>query len=120
REQVEAYKKKKEEETARREKDWQDQLAKKETDYARQLLQEKQQVRQQLEETLRKTISADFENKLHILEQSNKESDEKLKTARQKELEFLQKEQSLQNREAELELDVQRRLQEERGKLQEE
>jgi len=120
RDQMMAYKKQKDEETARREKEWQDQLVKKENDYSRQLQQEKQQLRQQVEETLRKTISADFENKLQLLEQANKDSGEKLKAARQKELEFLQKEQVLQTREAELEISVQRRLQEERGKLSEE
>ena len=120
RDQMMAYKKQKDEEIARREKEWQDQSVKKDGEYARQLQQEKQQLRQQVEESLRRTISADFENKLRLLEQANKDSDEKLKAARQKELEFLQKEQSLQNREAELEISVQRRLQEERGKLSEE
>jgi len=120
RDQMMAYKKQKDEEMLRREKEWQDQSSKKETEYTRQLQQGKQQIRQELEETLRKTISADFENKVQILEESNKDRDEKLKVARQKELEFLQKEQLLQNREAELEISVQRRLQEERSKLQDE
>ena len=120
RDQMMTYKKQKDEEMLRREKEWQDQSSKKETEYTRQMQQEKQQLRQQLEETLRKTISADFENKLQILEQSNKDSGEKLKAARQKELEFLQMEQALRNREAELEISLQRRLQEERGKLQDE
>ncbi|MBS1566192.1 MAG: DUF2130 domain-containing protein [Bacteroidetes bacterium] len=120
REQMMTYKKQKDEEIARREKEWQDQSIKKDNEHARQLQQEKQQLRQQLEESLRKNISADYENKLRLLEQANKESDEKLKSARLKELEFLQKEQTLQTREAELEISIQRRLQEERGKLSEE
>lgn len=120
REQMMAYKKQKDEEMARREKEWQDQSSKKETEYTRKLQEEKQQLRQSLEEQLRKTIGADFENQLRLLEQSNKDSDEKLKTARQKEMEFLQKEHELKSREAELELSVQRRLQEERGKLSDE
>ena len=120
RDQMMSYKKQKDEEMLRREKEWQDQSSKKETEYTRQMQQEKQQLRQQLEETLRKTISADFENKLQILEQSNKDSGEKLKAARQKELEFLQMEQALRNREAELEISIQRRLHDERGKLQDE
>ena len=55
-----------------------------------------------LEEDLRKTIASDFENQLRMLEQNNKETEEKLKASRQKELEFLQKEQELKNKEAEL------------------
>ncbi|HWC51969.1 MAG TPA: DUF2130 domain-containing protein [Chitinophagaceae bacterium] len=77
----------------------------------------KRKKEKELEESLRKNISSDFENKLRLLEQSNKDNEEKLKAARQKELEFLQKEQTLKNKEAELELTVQKRLQSEREKL---
>ncbi len=38
-----------------------------------------------------KAIHRDFENRLTILQQSNEEQQEKLKTARQKELEYLRK-----------------------------
>jgi hypothetical protein len=120
REQMMSYKKQKDDEMSRREKEWQEQTFRKETEFNQQLQNEKQQLRQSLEENLRKTIGSDFENKLRVLEQANKESDEKLKASRQKELEFMQKEQGLKSREAELELSVQRRLQEERGKLSEE
>ena len=41
-------------------------------------------------ENLRKSISADFENRLKMADESNKENEEKLKVARQKELEYLQ------------------------------
>jgi len=84
------------------------------------LADEKKQWQQSIEENVRKTISADFENQLHLLKQSNKDNEEKLKTARQKELEFLQKEQELINKQAEFELSVQRKMQEERIKLSEE
>jgi hypothetical protein len=77
-------------------------------------------MQQQFELNKRKTIAADFETKLRLLQQSNKEQEDKLVQARQKELEFLQKEQHLKNKEAELELSVQRKLQEERVKLSEE
>jgi len=73
-----------------------------------------------IEQNLRKTISADFENKLRLLEQNNRDAEERLKQARQKEFEFLQKEQDLKNKEEELEISVQRRLQDERTKLSEE
>ncbi len=120
REQMTVYKKQKDDELSRKEREWQDQSTKRETEYSQKLQQEKQQLRQALEENLRKTIGADFENQLRLLEQSNNDSNEKLKAARQKEMEFLQKERELKNREAELELSIQRRLQEERGKLSEE
>jgi hypothetical protein len=119
-EKVVAYKKQKEDELQKREKEWQEQASRKETEYTQRLQDEKQKLQQVLETNLRKTISADFENKFKLLEQNNKDSEEKLKIARQKELEFLQKEQELKNREAELELSVQRRLQTERAKLSEE
>lgn len=71
----------------------------------------------ELETSIRKTLAADFENQLRLLQQANAENEEKLKLARQKEMEFLEKEQQLKNREAELELSVKRRLNEEREKL---
>ncbi len=73
-----------------------------------------------LEKNLRKSISSDFENRMKLLEQNKQETEEKLKQARQKELEFLQKEQQLKTREEELELSIQKRVQEGRNKLSEE
>ncbi|HEV7780623.1 MAG TPA: DUF2130 domain-containing protein [Chitinophagaceae bacterium] len=97
--------------------DWQ---KKKNDEFQVKLEEEKKQIRQSLEETIRKNISGDFENKLRVLEQNNKDNEEKLKTSRQKELEFLQKEQVLKNKEAELEITVQQQLQKEREKLSDE
>ncbi|MFN8291007.1 MAG: DUF2130 domain-containing protein [Chitinophagaceae bacterium] len=96
--------------------EWQKQQQQK---FEAQLLEEKKKTRQETEETIRKSISADFENKLLLLEQNNKENEEKLKQARQQQLEFYKKEQELKNKEAELELSVQKKLQEEREKLAE-
>ena len=56
---------------------------------------EKEKLQQQLEQNLRKTITSDFENKLRLLEQNNKDNEEKLKEARQQQLVFLKKEQDL-------------------------
>ena len=120
REQMLTYKKQKDEEIAKKERDWQLQLQKKDADYTQQLKSEKDRLQQQLETDLRKTIASDFENKVRLLEQHNLENEEKLRTARQKELEFLQKEMSLKNREEELELSVQRQLQEGRTRIAEE
>ena len=88
--------------------------------FQKKLIEEKKMIQQSLEENIRKTIHGDFENQLSILKQSNDEQQEKLKAARQKELEFLQKEQALKTREEELEISLQRKLQEERTKIGEE
>ncbi len=109
REQMVAYKKQKEEELIRKETEWKELQQKRERELQR-----------KLEEDLRKTIATDFENQLRMLEQNNKDNQEKLKESRQKELEFLRKEQELKNREAELEITVQRKLQTEREKLSDE
>ncbi len=94
--------------------DWQ---KKKNDEYQAKLEEEKKKLQQSLEENIRKNVSADFEHKLKMAEQYNKDNEEKLKEARQQQLEFLKKEQQLKNREAELELSVQKKLQEEREKL---
>ncbi|MEP6725035.1 MAG: DUF2130 domain-containing protein [Bacteroidota bacterium] len=117
---MQAYKQKKESEFAKRESEYAAITAKKEAEFAQKLQQEKQQLQQSLETSLRKTIVADFENKVQMLEQNNKDNEEKLKLSRQKELEFLQKEQALKNKEAELEISIQKKLQEERSKLSDE
>ncbi len=120
REQMVSYKKQKDAEMAKREEEYSALNARKEHEYIQKWQQEKQQLQQSLETSLRKAILADFENKLQLLEQQNQENDEKLKLSRRRELEFLQKEQALQTREAEMELSVQRQLQTERSKLSEE
>jgi hypothetical protein len=87
--------------------------------FAQKLQQEKLKLETEIQEQLRKSISADYENKLRLLQNNNNDNEEKLKEARKKELEFLQKEQQLKNREAELEITLQKKLQEERGSLTE-
>ncbi len=113
------YTQQKEEEYKKKEND----LLKKELQQAQQfeqrLAEEKQQLQVAVEQNLRKTIASDFENELIILKNAKQETDEKLKASRQKELEFLQKEQSLKQKEEELELALQRKLQEQRNELTE-
>jgi hypothetical protein len=81
------------------------------------LAQEKKELQLALEQTLRKSIATDFENKLQMLDNANKDNEEKLKLARAKELEFLNKEKAMAEREAEMELQIQRKLQEQRAEL---
>ena len=82
-----------------------------------QLIEEKKKTQQQTEEIIRKSIASDFENKLRMLEENNKDTQEKLKLAREKEIEFLKKEQALLSKEQELDLQLQKMLLEERNKL---
>ena len=82
-----------------------------------QLQEEKKRTQKETEELLRKNIVADFENKLRLLEENNKDNQEKLKLAREKEIEFLKKEQALLSKEQELDLQLQKMLLEERNKL---
>lgn len=94
--------------------DWQKQ---KERQMELQLSSDKKLLQQSLEESIRKSIASDFQTKLNQLEQNNKENEEKLNAARQQQVEYLKKEQELKNKEAELELFVQKKLQDEREKL---
>lgn len=87
--------------------------------FAQKLQKERQKLETEIQEQLRKSIAGDYENKLKMLETNNADNQEKLKEARKKELEFLQKEQVLKNREVELEITLQKKLQEERITLSE-
>ena len=87
--------------------------------FAQRLQKEKLKLETELQEQLGKSIAADFENKVRILQINNKDNEEKLMEARRKELEFLQKEQAINNKEAELDITLQKRLQEERILLSE-
>ena len=113
------WEKKKDEEFRKKEAGYQQQLQQKEEESAKALLKEKQRLQTELQESITKSIASDYENKLKLLQQSANDSEEKLKEARKKELEFLQKEQALKNKEQELELNVQLQLQKEREKLTE-
>lgn len=85
--------------------------------FAQKLQQERLKIETDVQAQLRKSIASDYENKLRMLEDCNKDNEEKLKDARRKELEFLQKEQVLQNKEADIELTIQKKLQAERTGL---
>lgn len=97
-------------------KEW---SAKKTEEFEKKIEEEKKQLLAGLEDKMRKSIAADFENQLQLLKTANSDNEEKLKEARKKELEFLQKEQQLKNKEAELEIELQKKLQQERSTLAE-
>ena len=85
--------------------------------FSKKLQQEKIKIENEVQEQLTKSISSDFENRLRLLQQEKNENEEKLKEARKKELQFLQLEQQLKNKEADLEITVQKKLQEERQSI---
>lgn len=120
REQMQKFIREKEATFANREKELQQQVQQQETLFARKLEEERRQVQAATEQALRKSITDDFEHRLRLSEDAQKETAEKLRTARQKELEYLKKEQDLKTKEAELELSVQKLLQQERSRLAEE
>ncbi len=113
------WQKKKDEEFKKKEADFQKILQQQQEEAQRQSQAEKQQLQQELQENIRKAMAADYDNQLRLLQQAVSDNEEKLKEARQKEFEFLQKEQALKNKEAELEIQLQKRLLEERNQLSE-
>ena len=87
--------------------------------FLQKMQQEKIKMEGEIQEQLRKSIAGDYDNKLRMMQKENEDNAEKLREARKKELEFLQKEQSLKNKEEEMEITLQKKLQEERQSLSE-
>ncbi|MGF7073478.1 DUF2130 domain-containing protein [Mucilaginibacter sp. 3215] len=111
------YTRQKEEEYRKKDEEFLNKERQQQAAFEQRLNNEKKQLQQTLENNLRKTISQDFENQLVLLKNSAAETEEKLKLSRQKELEFLQREKQLHQKEEEMELAVQRKLQEQRNEL---
>jgi len=116
---MQEYTQQKEEEYRKKEVEFSARERQQQLAFEQKLVDEKKQLQAIIEQSLRKSIGTDYENQLLMLQKAKDESDEKLKTARQKELEFLQKENALKQREEELELMMQRKLQEQRNELSE-
>jgi hypothetical protein len=113
------WKQGKETEFKQKEQQFQQLLKQKEDEANKRHELDKKQLQTELQQSIQKKVAEDFENKLRLLEENAAESAEKLKMARQKELEFLQKEQALLNKEAEMQVQMQRQLMQEREKLKE-
>ncbi|MCJ0741420.1 DUF2130 domain-containing protein [Pedobacter montanisoli] len=117
REKMQLFTKQKEEEYKKKTEAFENQRKELELAFEQRLIQEKNVAQTTVAESIRKSVTADFENKLKVLDEANKENEEKLKIARQKELEYLQKENAIKRREEELELSIQKKLVEEREKM---
>lgn len=82
--------------------------------FADRLQKEKVKLQTEIQEQMTKSIAGEFENKMKLLQDSNRNNEEKLRIARQTEIEFLKKEQAIKDKEANLELQLHKMLQEER------
>ena len=120
REKMKEHLNKVQEDFAKKEQALLQQVQQKETEYTTRLAEEKIKLQQSVEESLRKSIHADFENQLKLLQQSNKDNELKLQDARAKQLEYLKKEQELKNKEQEMDIQIQKTLLAEREKIAEE
>lgn len=116
---IQEWQRKKEEEFRTRESELQNALAKKDQEITDRIRSEREKVEKELAENLRKSIAGDFESRLKHLQEQNQEQEEKLKNARSAELEMLRLKQELKAREEELEINLQKRLLEERDRLKE-
>jgi hypothetical protein len=97
-------------------KEWQKQ---KEIETTALIEAEKKKMHAELENNIKKNIASEYEAQLQQFQKNAADAEIKLNAARAKEVAFLQKEQDLKTKEAELEVTLQRQLIEERGKLQE-
>ncbi|MBL4675203.1 MAG: DUF2130 domain-containing protein [Mucilaginibacter sp.] len=113
------YTRQKEDEFRKKEEQFAAQSRQQQEQFEQRLAGEKKQLQQTLEENLRKSITSDFETQLTMLQNSVNASAEKLKESRQKELEYLQREESLKQKEEEMEVSLQRKLQEQRADIAE-
>jgi hypothetical protein len=73
-----------------------------------------------LKKELSLQLQSDFQHQLQLKEEAKKEAEEKLKTQRQKEVDFLKKIQEMEEIKSRLEIETQKQLIEERGKILEE
>lgn len=94
--------------------DWQ---KKKEEETAQLLEAQKQKLQTEITEQLKKNIASDYEHKIKLMQENETKMQEQANEYRQKELDFLKKLQDIQTKEAELELELQRKLNAERELL---
>src|ERR1700748_969976 len=84
----------KEEEYRQKEALYQQQIQAKDAELNKRLAEEKQKLQLELKEPISKSVGADLENRVKMLQQSVADNEKKLKEARRKELGFLQQEQA--------------------------
>jgi hypothetical protein len=120
RQQMLDYKKNAELKIRQMEEDNKKEAQKQEEAFQQKMQEELKKKNAEIEASIRKSLAADFENQVKTLQQTNADNEEKLKLARLKEFEYLEKERQLKAKEEELELSVKRRINEEREKMSKE
>src|SRR5438046_3200912 len=83
---------KKEEEYRQKEALFQQQLQARDIELSNKINEEKQKLQKELQESITRSVSADYQNQLKLLQQAVWDNEEKLKEARRTELQFLQRE----------------------------
>ena len=94
--------------------DWQ---KKKEEETSALLAEQKTKIQNELTEQLKKNIAGEYEHKLKLMQDNEANMSKQVNEFRQKELAFLKQVQAIQAKEAELELELQRKLNTERESL---
>lgn len=91
--------------------DWQ---KKKEEETNQLLAEQKTKLQTEITEQLKKNIASDYEHKIKLMQENETKMQQQANQYREKELDFLKKLQEIQTKEAELELELQRKLNAER------
>lgn len=107
------------EEFAKKEQILAEQLKGKDAEWENKMLAEKSRMQSELQEKIQKSLMLDFESKLRFLEQQNAEKEEKLKLAGRQELEMLQLKQEMKNQADRQQLEIEKRLLDERERIRE-
>jgi len=94
--------------------DWQ---KKKEEETNQLLAEQKIKIQNELTEQVKKNIAGEYEHKLKLMQENEANMSKQVNEFRQKELEFLKQVQAIQAKEAELELELQRKLNADRETL---
>ncbi len=94
--------------------DWQ---KKKEEETNQLLAEQKTKLQTEITEQLKKNIASDYEHKIKLMQDNETKMQQQANEYREKELDFLKKLQDIQTKEAELELELQRKLNAERELL---
>lgn len=101
----------------KKEAEYQKQLQAKDDEARKMLEEERIRLQEHLETQIKKKLEGDYETQLKFLTEQNIANEEKLIEARRKELDFLKKEQQLLDKEKDLELQMQKKLNEESLRL---
>lgn len=108
------------EETLRRQQEQLESAARHQEEELKKLVEaERRRLETELSKELSSRMESDYESRFKALTEANEEKEERLKTAREKELTFLRKEREMEQLKADLEVQAERKVLEERQKMAE-